>query len=124
MQRVLRNRDMETMAVLAFAALVFHLVTGWQWLLMAAAGLLACGIFIRPVAALLSRCWLRMAEILGRVNTRILLTLVFFLILTPIALLYRRFTNNPLQLKREPGGGTYFMERDHTYTPKDMEKMW
>jgi hypothetical protein len=50
----------------------------------------------------LFRLWLLIGEILGWVNTRILLAIIFFAILTPISLLRRIFVRDPLHLKWNP----------------------
>lgn len=66
--------------------------------------------------------WLKLAETLGWINTRLLLGIVFFVFLSPIAFLHRLFHKNPLQLKKT--SGSVFVAREHTYTEKDFENMW
>jgi hypothetical protein len=66
--------------------------------------------------------WNKIAQVLGWINTRILLTLVFYLFLFPVSLLSKLFTKNMLGLKR-PGGSVY-TERNHTYTASDLENPW
>ncbi|NJM25160.1 MAG: hypothetical protein HC859_06325 [Bacteroidia bacterium] len=67
--------------------------------------------------------WLKLALGLGWVNSRIILGIVFFVFLTPIAWLARLFTRDPLQLKRN-ASGTLYHNRDHTYTKEDLENIW
>jgi hypothetical protein len=67
--------------------------------------------------------WFKLAEILGFINSKILLTAIFGLFLTPFALLFRLFNKNPLQLKPESKDSIY-IERNHTYTPEDFEQVW
>ncbi len=62
--------------------------------------------------------WHKLGHALGYVNSRIILTLVYLLVLTPIALLYRATR------KKEIASDSYFITRNHQYTPKDMEKGW
>jgi uncharacterized membrane protein len=62
--------------------------------------------------------WHKLGHTLGYVNSRIILSIVFIGVLTPIALLYR-FTR-----KKEIATDSYFITRNHLYTPKDMEKGW
>src|SRR6185436_18212494 len=53
--------------------------------LMIVAGLFALAALIVPAAlGPVYRWWMRLAEILGWINTRILLVLIFFLIVTPL----------------------------------------
>jgi hypothetical protein len=53
---------------------------------------------LRPVY----RGWMRVGTVVGWVNTRVLLALVFFLVVTPMGLVMRLFGRHPL---RGPGAG-------------------
>lgn len=67
--------------------------------------------------------WFKIAELLGWINTRIILTLVFFLFLTPIALLRKVFSKKDPMKLRNKYSSTY-VERDHTYVAKDLDNIW
>ncbi len=66
--------------------------------------------------------WFKIAEVLGWINTRILLGIVFFVFLFPLALLTRLGKKNMLQLKRT--NGSTFINRNHQYKKEDLENMW
>ncbi|QGY39011.1 hypothetical protein GM415_02290 [Pseudodesulfovibrio cashew] len=54
--------------------------------------------------------------------TRLLLTIGFFLILTPVALIRRAAGYDPMSLKRwKDGPESAFVKRNHTFAPGDME---
>lgn len=68
--------------------------------------------------------WLKFAGALGRVNSWLLLSVVFYVFLTPLALLYRLFNG-----KR----GEFFANKDHgstwrddvpEHTPSSFGKTW
>ena len=46
------------------------------------------------------RLWIRLGDILGWLNSRIILGLVFFIVLLPIALIMRFFNHDPLKTKK------------------------
>jgi hypothetical protein len=117
-------RNLETMGVLCAAALVFGLVLKIQALLYVALALLLTGLFVKKLAALITRIWLRFAEVLGSINTRIILSVIFFVILTPIALVYRMIHGDFMGLKRREKAVTYFSEREHAYVPGDLTNPW
>ncbi len=48
-----------------------------------------------------ARAWWRFATILGYVNTRILLTVLFAVLLTPLSLLWRLIGKDPLARRRD-----------------------
>jgi len=74
------------------------------------------------IESLILKGWFGLAHILGWINTRILLSIIFYIFLTPIALLYRIFSNDPMKLK-QPKEST-FEERNHTYIPEDLKNQW
>lgn len=55
----------------------------------ASALLLISEFFIPPLALWIFRAWMGLAEVLGVVNTYILLTLVYFFIMTPVGFFLR-----------------------------------
>ena len=125
-----RETVLETVGVLALACLVAgHLLRrrplAGPAFLAAASLLLGLGLFVKPVALALARAWLKFAEVLGAVNSRLLLGAIFYLFLTPIALLARLVRGDFLRLKRHAGAGrSYWHARDHVYTAEDIAKLW
>jgi hypothetical protein len=70
-------------------------LSSWPWLL---AGILVLVSLIAPKAlGPLNRAWLFLGHILGWINTRIILGIIFLVIFTPVALVYRLLGNDPLQ---------------------------
>ena len=53
------------------------------------------------------RVWMLVGEILGWINTRILLGVVFYGLITPMGLIRRRFGANAMRRPYEPGAETY-----------------
>ena len=73
---------------------------------------------LRPVY----RGWMRVGEALGWINTRILLTLVFFLVVTPIGLLMRLFGRSPIAVRRND---SYWVDVEpHSYGDRHVEKQF
>lgn len=83
----------------------------------------AISIFIPPAARAIEWVWFKLALGLGWVNSRILLSIIYFVFLMPLAWVSRLFTKDPLSLKRG-ARPTLFVTRDHLYTGKDLENIW
>ena len=67
--------------------------------------------------------WFKIAEVMGTyIMGPLLLGIVFFLILFPISVLARIFSKDDLMLKRRDD--SYFVDRSHAYTAKDIENIW
>jgi len=124
-----REKVLETIGVLALACLVVgHLATkpGVKTGFLAAASLLlAAGLFVKPAGALIAGAWLKFGGLLGAVNSRIILGAIFYLFLTPIALLARLTRGDFLHLKKRAGADrSYWHARNHAYTADDLGKLW
>jgi hypothetical protein len=74
---------------------------------IAAAGavLVVFGYFAPGALKWPSAAWWRFAMVLGYVNARIILTVVFVLVLTPIGLVWRLIRRDPLARRREHWAG-------------------
>jgi saxitoxin biosynthesis operon SxtJ-like protein len=116
--------ELETLAVLALFCLVLQLITHRQFFVYLAGALLVTALFIKPLAGRVARTWLKLAETVGTFNSRVILSAVFFLFLTPIAFLYRMFSGDPLKLRRDDKAASFYCERNHTFTKADLEKLW
>lgn len=76
-------------------------------------------LFIKPLAYI----WINFSYALGDFLSKILLSIVFFIIVTPISIGRRVLGKDSMQLKRwKKGDMSVFTERFHTYERKDIEK--
>jgi mannose/fructose/N-acetylgalactosamine-specific phosphotransferase system component IIC len=116
--------DFETLGVLATFFLILNLITHRQLFVYVALALMLVALFVKPLARSISLAWLKFAEVIGTFNSKLILSLVFFLFLTPLALLYRIFNKNPLSIKPGLKSDSLFVIRDHVYSKADFEKMW
>ena len=125
-----RETVLETLGVLALACLVAghllrHRPLAGKGFLAAASLLLAVALFVKPVARWVALAWLKLAEVLGAVNSRVILGAIFFLFLTPIAVLARATRGDFLHLRRRAGADrSYWQSRGHAYTAGDLTKLW
>ncbi|MBL7883361.1 MAG: hypothetical protein JNL69_04795 [Bacteroidia bacterium] len=65
--------------------------------------------------------WQKIAHVLGYINTRIILFVFYFIIVTPYSWLMKLFNKNKIQSKGEK---TQFIDSIYTYTASDFENMW
>ncbi len=63
--------------------------------------------------------WMKLAHVLGWINTRILLSLTFFLVLVPMSVLKRIFSSGD-SLKLKKPATTTWVDRDHLYIKEDV----
>ncbi|MEO8350774.1 MAG: SxtJ family membrane protein [Chthoniobacteraceae bacterium] len=130
---VTREKRLETLSVLAGFCFVVALIKlhrggspqALMWWMEAGVVLLIVGLFIGPLATLIAQLWLKLSHLMGAVMSRLLLSLVFFLLLLPLALLRRLITRrDELHLKRKTNGASYYTEEVRTYTARDLQFPW
>ncbi len=57
--------------------------------------------------------WMKMADVLGFINTRIILSIVFFLLFLPAGLIMRILGKDPMERKIESALGSYRTTREN-----------
>jgi hypothetical protein len=71
----------------------------------------------RPLAGL----WFGLSHLIGTIASKIILTALFFFLVTPVGLIRRFWGADPLQLKKwKNGSNSVFILRDGTTRPQDL----
>lgn len=103
--------------------LVLFLIFQKLWLVYVALALCAMFLLSDTLSHWTLWAWFKLAAALGYLNSRFLLSAVFFLLLVPMALLRRLWQRNPLFLHAPPPD-SMFQIRQHLYSHSDFEKLW
>lgn len=117
-----------TQAVPTLFLLVLVTLIGYQWkggnyLLYLAMAMTVGGFVSQSFVLLIDKGWMKIGWILGQIVPRIILSIVFYIILTPLALFSRWFgEKDPLQLKRPDG--SLFKKITPIDNKESFEKMW
>lgn len=117
-----KEKSLETFLVLAGALIVLFWFFNKKIFLLLAIILICIGIVSPYLTEKISWLWLKLSQAIGFVMSRVILTVVFFVFLLPLAIAYRIFVKDALSLKKK--NKTYYSERNHLYTNKDLENMW
>jgi hypothetical protein len=73
----------------------------------------------RPIAVV----WLGLTELLGRVLSKVLLSIVFFAVVAPVGVLRKLVGKDALKLRAfKVGQDSVMLQRNHTFTGSDIEK--
>jgi len=87
--------------------------------------LLFGGTFFPESLPLLYRIWMGLAFIMGAFMSRIILTFVFFLLVTPIGVIMRLFGKDLLNIKPMDKASTFWIPKtDHDSSPVRLEKYY
>jgi hypothetical protein len=103
--------------------LILFLVFGKVWLLYVALGLAIIFLVSETLSAWILTGWWKLAEVLGTLNRWLLLSLVYAVVLLPLALGRRLWHRDGLALHAPPKD-TLFKERERAYRKEDFEKLW
>jgi len=103
-------------ALCVLAALLWqwkHLTTAPTVLAGIGAGLVLAALVVPVVLVPVQRVWAAMAFVLGWINSRVLLTIVFFAVVTPTSLILRLLRRDPMRRRwRDPDAQSYWLARE------------
>ncbi|KER09344.1 MAG: hypothetical protein HY22_12290 [[Candidatus Thermochlorobacteriaceae] bacterium GBChlB] len=109
--------------VIVTGVLALYVWLGRAWLLYTALALGLAFVFLPRVGEWSVKGWFKLAEVLGWINSRVLLSAIYFLVLFPIALLHRIQAKDALTLRRTTAQ-TLFRTRQHRFQKSDLDKLW
>jgi hypothetical protein len=81
------------------------------WAVVLGAGLIITALVVPALLKPVHRWWMQLAEVLGWVNTRIILLAVYYVVIVPISSVLRILGRDPLGLKLSPQDTTYKVVR-------------
>jgi uncharacterized membrane protein len=107
-------------------SLIFLLLGLWggdDWAYVVAAIALLLNMIWPPLFTPFAYLWYKLSEILGYISSRLLLSMVFFLVVTPVAWVRRLMGKDTLELKKfKKERGSVLKEKEHTFAAADLEK--
>lgn len=76
-------------------------------------------VFFKPFV----KVWFGLSQVIGTVMSKIILTIIFFVIVTPVGMVRRVFGADPMRLKRwKKNDGSIFRMRNSKMEAKDIEQ--
>lgn len=117
--------SIKTLLVLGLASLVLFTIFHFPWALWLSLGFLVLallpGFFL---SRWITRGWLGFAAVLGQINSRILLTLTFFLVLMPSALLRNLFQRETTRHFHRDDRVSTFYPVETPFDKESFENTW
>ncbi len=117
-----KEKNLETCLVIVTGLIIFWFIYKIELLLIIAAAIGVIGAFFNSLAHWINWFWYKLADILGFVVSKILLSAIFYVFLVPLALFSRLISKNPLQLKKTER--STWIHRDYDFSSKDLENTW
>ncbi|GAB7022195.1 SxtJ family membrane protein [Salidesulfovibrio brasiliensis] len=117
-----RRQAVDTGMAMTLICLIAGLVTHERNWFIAALVLLVVNMTAPMLYRLPARAWFGFSHLLGTVMSKVILSVIFFGVVTPLALLRRVLGHDPMALRQwKKGDESVFVKRDHHFTAKEIE---
>ena len=118
-----KSNPSKTVLTISMGFLVMYLFAKWNWAIKVSVIIGLIGVFSTYLSKKIEWLWMGLGGLLGLVVPKILLSIIFYLFLFPIASLSKLFTKtDTLMLKNERK--STFNDSKKEFVKADFEKIW
>ena len=118
-----KTDPIKTVLVITVGLLLMFAITHWKWTFNAAVLIGLLGLISSFIAKQIDYLWMKLAWILSLIVPNIILSIIFYFLLTPIAFLSRLFgEKDPLNLKNK--SDSLFKDYNKDFDKPSFEKPW
>jgi len=118
----MKSDTSKSMLTISMGFLVLYLIFLWKWAIIVSLSIGIIGITSAFLSKKIEWIWMKLADLLGMIVPKILLTIVYYFFLFPIAFLYRIFNKDTLMLSKKYN--SYFIDVNREMNKKSFEKIW
>ncbi len=111
-----------TMLVITTGFLILYVIFAWKWALIVSLCIGVIGIISTRLSEKIHWLWMKLSLVLSYIVPNILLSIVYYFFLFPIAVLFRLFTKDPLMLSGKYN--SYFIDINRRAEKESFEKTW
>ena len=119
----IKSDPIKTVLVITVGMLIIYIITKQQWSLYTALIIGILGVFSNFIARKIDWVWMKLTWILSLIVPNIILSIVFYLFLTPIALISRLFGERD-QLRLKNRHDSMFKSTNKKFDPSSFENPW
>lgn len=112
------KKTYEAIGAIGIVFLLLRFVFKVEWAPIAGLTVIAMALLMPWYAIQLAKAWHRLAEVLGKINSFVLMTVLFALVIMPIGYLRKLFA------KKRPETNTTFIKIKQTYTDAYFNNPW
>ena len=118
----IKTEPTKTVLTITVGFIIVYLATDLRWALQLSLIIGLIGVFSPFLSKKIDFVWMKLAWFLGLIVPNILLSIIFYLFLFPIALLSRLFNKDNLMLQKQQK--TLFRDTNRTFDKTYFEKTW
>ena len=117
------NQAKDTGLAVVLILLIIEYIKRPNWLIISAMAVLVLVMTWPKVFTPLAKIWFGFSHFLGLIVSKIILSIVFFLIVTPVGLVRRALGADSMKSRAwKKGELSVLIERNHRYIKEDIEK--
>ncbi len=118
-----KSNPARTVLTISMGFLVMYLLAKWDWALKVSVVVGLIGVISTYLSQKIEWAWMKLAWVLSLIVPKILLSVIFFLFLFPMALIANFFRkSDPLMLKNNVD--STFKETNKVFEKSSFEKPW
>lgn len=117
------SEPVKTMLTISMGFLLIFIVTKAKWALPASLFIGLIGMFSTWLSAKIDFLWMKLSRFLGLIVPNIILTIVFYAFLFPIALITKLFGNKDKLMLKNKYNST-FTDRNKSFNKESMKHPW
>jgi hypothetical protein len=117
-----QEKNYLTLLTIVLGFIIFYVILDFEWMLWTAIGIAVSGVVSSQFGNVIAGGWIKLGEGLGKITGPIILGVVFFTVLFPVAVLFRMLGKDNLMIKK--AYKTTFLTVNKTFQKEDFEKVW
>ena len=122
-KKITKAQSRDTGMAMVLLLLILFISRKREWFLYGAIGLQVTNMIVPQIFRPVAMVWLAFSELLGTVSSKILLSIVFFGVVTPVGILRRLFGKDSLKLQEfKASEESVLVVRNHKYSAADLER--
>jgi len=121
-RKITKDQSRDTGMAMVLLFLLLFASRKHPWYLYTAMALHVINMIVPKIYSPVAVLWLGLSDAMGAVMSKVLLSIVYFLVVTPIAILRRISGKDSLKLRVfKASKESVMVKRDHLFTARDME---
>ena len=119
----IKSNPSKTILTISTGLLLIFILTKTQWFLYSSLVIGLIGVFVEKLSYLIEKLWFKIANIIGHIAPNIILSVFYYLVLFPIAVLSKIFKTNQHFILKNEESSTYLKVKK-VFDSKDLINPW
>lgn len=121
--KITKDQSRDTGMGVVLLLLLLFVARKREWYLIGAIAVHVLNMIVPQIYRPIAVVWFGLSDLIGTIISKILLVIVFFGVVTPIAVLRRLFGKDSLKLRAfKKGQDSVMLERNHVFVSTDLER--